>query len=337
MNAKKKILISFVGSNDAGELLGENDGAILTALQNENFDEVILLWNEDEVKDKCKGRVRDKAVKYSDVVRHIRREIKNRKLAAKSSDEEFVFNDVTDHNEIYQKLKKFTDALDKSENISYTASISSGTPAMSVCWILLAESGDFSEKYPLRLIKVKDPRHGSGGNVEVKLNTSLPKIIRLKKEVDKLKEDLIPKCKINVTTGNVFIGEKKIDFSPIQFCYYRYFTQRAIENKGKENFSGFDAPLPFVEAVYQFYQETFPNLDVNSQFLLDIISGKNSLALTTFRSNISKLNKKLEKALENQSLFELFRISIDGKRGKRFYGINAPDNKFEIVEGQKTI
>ena len=330
MKTKKKILISFVGSNDAGKLLGENDGAILTALQNENFDEVILLWNEGEVKGK------DKVVKYSEIVRQIRREIKNRKLATKSSDEEFVFNDVTDHNEIYQKLKEFADTLEKNENISYTASISSGTPAMSVCWILLAESGDFSEEYPLRLIKVKDPRFGSAGNVEVKLNTSLPRIIRLKKEVDKLKEDLIPKCKIDIEKGKVLIGEKEIDFAPTQFCYYRYFAQRAIENKGKENFSGFNAPIHFVEAVYEFYEQTFPSLDVNGQFLLDIINGKKSLALGTFRSNISKLNKKLEKALGNQSLFELFRISIEGKRGKRFYGINAPGNKFEIVEEEET-
>jgi hypothetical protein len=41
---KKKILISFVGVNDAGKLAGEKDGAILTALENENFDEMISLW-----------------------------------------------------------------------------------------------------------------------------------------------------------------------------------------------------------------------------------------------------------------------------------------------------
>ena len=326
MKTKKKILISFVGSNDAGELLGKNDGAILTALQNENFDEVILLWNEGKGKE----------VKYSEIVRHIRREIKNRKLATKSSDEEFVFKDVTDHNEIYQKLKEFTDSLEKNENISYTASINSGTPAMSVCWILLAESGDFSEEYPLRLIKVKDPRFGNDGNVEVKLNTSLPKIIRLKKEVDKLKEDLIPKCKIYIEKGKIFIGEKEIDFAPTQFCYYRYFAQRAIENKGKENFPRFDPPLHFVKAVYEYHKQTFPNLDVNRQFLLDIINGRETWSLETFRSNISKLNKKLEETLGNLSLFELFRISIEGKRGKKFYGINAPGNKFEIVEEEET-
>ena len=44
-----KILLSFVGSNDAGRLLkhSKGEGAIITALRNEGFDEVILLWNEN--------------------------------------------------------------------------------------------------------------------------------------------------------------------------------------------------------------------------------------------------------------------------------------------------
>lgn len=36
------ILLSFIGTNDAGKLIDKNDGAILTALSNEKFDEVIL-------------------------------------------------------------------------------------------------------------------------------------------------------------------------------------------------------------------------------------------------------------------------------------------------------
>lgn len=43
MKKEKKKFLSFVGSNDAGKLIGQNDGAILTALTNQKFDEVISL------------------------------------------------------------------------------------------------------------------------------------------------------------------------------------------------------------------------------------------------------------------------------------------------------
>ncbi len=313
-----------MGYNDAGKLLGKKDGAILTALQNEKFDEIILLWND--------AKVQGTDFRYSDIAIHIRREIKKRRLASKSYDEEISFNDVTDHNEIYLKLKAFTDTLEKNSSLKYTANISSGTPAMSVCWILLSESGDFSEENPLRLIKIRDPRYGQVGNVEVKLHTGLPKIIRLKKEVDRLKSDLIPECRINVNTGKVFIGDTEINFSPMQFCYYRYFVQRVLENKGMEKLAGFFAPKHFVKAVHNFHEETFPHLDINRQPLLDLIKKDGDLVLSNVRPIITKLNKKLSEALGNSSLYEQFEIANEGRRGEKFYGIKAPANKFKIVK-----
>ena len=103
-----------------------------------------------------------------------------------------AFLDVTDHNHIYPVLKGFTDDLNKAENFDYTAAISSGTPAMQVCWILLAESGDFSETNKLNLIKVKDPAFGESENIPVIIETSLPQIIRLKNEIKTLRNDLVP-------------------------------------------------------------------------------------------------------------------------------------------------
>jgi len=150
LKKQKKILLSFVGTNDAGKLIGKNDGAILTALKKQKFDEVILLWNEANVGE----------VEYGKVVKYLKREINKRKYASKISDQEFNLSDVTDHNQIYLQLKEFTDTLLKNKSYTYTAAISSGTPAMQVCWILLAESGDFSEANPLRLIKIKDPKFG---------------------------------------------------------------------------------------------------------------------------------------------------------------------------------
>ncbi len=320
----KKILISFVGINDAGKLLGESDGAILTALQNENFDELILLWNEDEI--------HGAGLKFSDVVRYIRREAKKRGLVKASRDEEFEFNDVTDHNEIYAKLKEFTDTLEKNGGTVYVASISSGTPAMSACWILLAESGDFSEEFPLRLIKVKDPKYGKSENVEVKLSTSLPKIIRMKKELKKFKNAL-PEAKINVKKGTIEIDGKKIDVAPIEFCYYRYFAELKLNGEEKEKFSGNEVPERFHKKIIDFHSETFPYYDAARQQLEKMLNSKPKLLLSTstFRGNITKLNKKIKRALGEDLLYEQFKISSEGKRGAKFYGINAPKEKLKIV------
>jgi len=58
----KKALFSFVGTNGTGKLLDKPDGAILTALQNEKFDEIILLWKEADLG----------SIKYSDVLLNLK-------------------------------------------------------------------------------------------------------------------------------------------------------------------------------------------------------------------------------------------------------------------------
>jgi len=116
-------------------------------------------------------------------------------------------SDVTNHNEIYSSIKIFVDELSKTENIKYTASVTSGTPAMQVCWILLGESGEFSENYPLRLIQVKYPRFGRLKNVEVNLDTVLPKIVGLRKEVESLKKDVVPIDTLNISRGELSIDD----------------------------------------------------------------------------------------------------------------------------------
>ena len=318
---KKKILISFVGVNDAGKLVGDSEGAILTALENEKFDELILLWNEAEL---FNGNL-----KFSDVVRYIRREAKKRKLVKASRDEEFEFNDVTDHNEIYVKLKEFTDTLEKNSGIQFTASISSGTPAMNVCWILLAESGDFSEDFPLRLIKVRDPRFGKSCNIEVKLATTLPKIIRMKNELKKL-QDALPIAELDIKQGKLLIGEKQIELAPIEFCYYRYFMELKLSGEEKEKFSGFQTSDDFLKKIIKFHEESFEDYYTARQALEEMLNKKWGLSTNTFRGNISKLNKKIKRILSNESLYKLFRISAEGKRGARFYGINAPKEKLVV-------
>lgn len=316
----KNIFLSFVGSNDAGKLINKNDGAILTALTNQKFDEVILLWNRAKVKE----------IEYAEISDYLKKEILKRKLASKVDLVELKIKDVTDHNEIYSSLKNFTDQLPKSEKLSYTAAISSGTPAMQVCWILLAESGDFSETNPLNLIKVRDPKFGKSENVPVKIDTSLPKIVRLKEEVENLKEGFLPTVKLDVEKGEVFINELLIPLTPIEFCYYRYFLELVLKKKSPEKISSLETSLQFVEKVYEYHEESFPVLDLAREEIRKNLKQGMGIAISTFRGNVSKLNRKIKAILNDKNLSKYFEIASTGKRGAKFYGIHIPSKKIKI-------
>lgn len=318
--AKKKVLLSFVGFNDAGKLVGKKNGAILTAVKNEKFNEVILLWNDSKIED----------ITFEYILKHVKSELLKQRIIVK--DYLLTFNDVTDHNEIYNVIKKFTDTLPKTSNIKYSAAISSGTPSMQVCWILLAESGDFSEIYPLRLIKIKDPKFGKSENIEVKLDSTLPKIIRLKNELENLKKDLIPTAVVETKRGLIKIGKYDVDLSPIEFCYYRYFAERVLKNVGDEKFAGFSVSLKFMEEILNYHKESFPDLELNRLDLQNMLNKQNELGIQTFRGNISKVNKKIKNTLRNETLTKYFSISIEGKRGAKFYGIKASKAKIKIVK-----
>lgn len=320
MKQTKNIFISFVGSNDAGKPIKQNDGAVLTALTNQSFDEAILLWNQP----------RNKETDFFTIAQYLKKEINKRKLAKRVTLKELMLNDPTDYNEIYVALKEFTDQLPKSEVLKYTAAISSGTPAMQVCWILLAESGDFSETNPLNLIKVKDPKFGKSENVPVKIGTALPKIVRLKEEVENLKDGFLPAVRMDIEKGEVFIGERQILFSPIEFCYYRYFLELVIEEKSPEKISSLETSLNFVAKIYQYHEESFHVLDLSREELRKNLKEGMGIAISTFRGNVSKLNRKIKSALGNSNLTTYYEISSSGLRGAKFYGIQIPSKKIKI-------
>ena len=321
MKKKSKILLSFVGSNDAGKLNDKPDGAILTALKNEWFDQVLLLWN--------RGKTNE--ITYEKIALYLEKEIIKRKLAKSVSSTELPITDVTNHNRIYILLKDYTEILDKSEIFSYTAAISSGTPSMQVCWILLSESGDFSESNPLRLVQIKDPKFGKSENVTVKIDTSLPRIVRLKEEVKGLK-DLLPSTKIKISKPGLIIEDTEIGLAPMELSYYRYFAERIIDGKGLEKFSGISTSNAFLKRIIEIHTEFFPDLDSNRMDLEEMERNKIGLSLYTFRGNVSKINKKIKNLIVKDAVLEAFQISIEGQRGAKFYGIKAPKDKIQIVK-----
>ncbi|MDR3596508.1 RNA repair transcriptional activator RtcR family protein [Clostridium sp.] len=320
MAKAKNILISFIGTNDAGELKGKTDGAILTALTNQKFDETILFWTKSSNSD----------IDYLKIADYLKSEIKKRRLAKKVTTLEFPVKSVTDHNQIYIQLKNISDALPKENSHTYTAAISSGTPAMQVCWILLAESGDFSEINKLNLVQVNDPKFGKSENIPVKIDTALPKIIRLKEEMDNLKKDLIPSARITINWPGLTIGDITIPLSPVELSYYMYFAERVLGGLGDEKFFGLTTPNYFLNRILELHAELFPGLESNRQELENIKKKNYGLSISTFRGNISKVNRKIKKAINNESITASFEIASTGGRGYKFYGIKATKEKLKI-------
>ena len=322
MKKVKQIFLSFIGSNDGGNLVGKPDGAILTALKNEKFSDVHLFWNKGDIN----------KLTYKEIANYLKTEIVKRKLAKHVQTYELPIKDVTDHNQIYLILKEFSDKFDKNDNLKYTAAISSGTPAMQVCWILLSESGDFSESNKLNLVKVKDPKYGKSENIPVKIDTALPKIIRLKEEVENLKNDLVPNATILITKPILKIGDTEIILSPMELAYYTYFAERVINGMGDEKFTGYNTSNAFLDSIIKIHEELYPDLDSNRIDLITIRKKDIGLSIYTFRGNISKLNKKIKDTLRNETIFNIFEVYASGGRGAKFYGIKAPMNKLFIIK-----
>lgn len=316
---KTRVLLSFVGTNDQGKRMGKDDGAILTVFKRRSFDEVHLLWNPTDKKE----------IDFQDIANYVRGEIVKRGLCNRVILHRFDCKNVTDHNEIYPKLLSFCRSLGASTKKSYTAAIASGTPAMQVCWILMAESGDF----PLELIRSNEPRFGKPYVTPVRLGTGLPRILRLEQENVRLRKEqeaLIPTLVIEVEQGKVMIGDTTIGLSPIMFAYYRYFAERAKQGHGFERISGIYAPHHFLESIVSYHRESFPESELFRDKLEKLLKDGNELAVGTFRANIGKMNTKIKSTLRNATLHQFFTVTTEGKRHSLSYGLRLPPEKIII-------
>jgi len=316
---KTRVLLSFVGTNDQGKRIGKDDGAILTVFKARSFDEVHLLWNPTN----------NKEIDFEEIAKYVRGEILRRGLCKHVNLHRFDYKNVTDHNEIYPRLLDFCRSLHPSPQKKFTAAIASGTPAMQVCWILMAESGDF----PLELIRSNEPKFGKPYVQTVRLGTGLPRILRLEQEnvqLRKEKEALIPPLTVDVRRGRIFVGSHEITLSPILFAYYQYFAHRAKQGEQFERISGINAPQHFLESIVAFHRESFPDSDLFRDKLERMLRNGQELDVRTFRANISKLNARVKASLPNPGLHKLFMITTEGKRHALSYGLALPPEKIVV-------
>ena len=320
VQVKKSALISFIGTNDSGKMTGKNDGAILTVLKNIYFDEVTLLWTSYFKPE----------INYDTICRYVKSEIVKNNYAGKVKSHYIDIEDVVDHNEIYPKLLSFLKTNFNPGYVNLTAAIASGTPSMQVCWILIAESGDF----PLELIRSNEPETGKPPVTRVKLGTGLPKIQRLENENERLRKiniSLLPEVVLNINKSEIYIDNFRVNFSPLEFCYYRYFLEKNISGDSDLKVQGFTMPREFCEKIIQYFNESYKPFDINIRNLKKKLSEFENIRVGNFRSNVTKLNVKIKKLPVSPNFLLYFKIMPSGPRFSKSYGIGIPPEKIKIV------
>lgn len=124
----KKILLSFIGNNDC--LLSQNqEGSILSILKERSFDQLYILYNEvhylpfaREILEYCK-------IKYPKLIVYFQ--------------EADAYNPI-DYNIVYPAMVSAVKEIQKEQKglrVKYTISLTSGTPTMHSCWILMVMGG----------------------------------------------------------------------------------------------------------------------------------------------------------------------------------------------------
>jgi len=197
-----KVLISFIGKNDAGSLIDKEEGTILTILSERKFDKIILLYNNPTID--------NENISYADIAEYLKKTIikKNYIIEDKIKIKEFDCDQIADHTAVYKFLISILQSMETDLlNAELFAGISSGTPAMQTAWILIAEANT----YPIRLLRTIEPKHlGNRKNrvVDVELLTGMKEKIE---ELNNFKKRL---TQSTVTSYNIV--EDNINLTEIQ-------------------------------------------------------------------------------------------------------------------------
>jgi hypothetical protein len=308
-------LFSFVGATDI-KLLDEARGPILTAVSNLKPRYVILIATTG-------AGVRYDLVGGASRLQHL---IKAQSAFTKVSIVTMDIDDPTDHNEIYPKLRELI-SFHSAKKSRLLAAISSGTPSMQVCWILLAESGEIG----ITLYRTTEEELTRTPVREVRLDASLPRIIALEEENAALKAIAIQPVEMSIDKGLVSIGTTVIHFSPLQFSYYRFFLERAMQPQGSTDVryrvSAMIMDDLFTRSIIAYRRESFPSLaDSDGTYRKH---KEPMIPVEQFRSTITKLNKKISDAL-GEPIASYYRIHVDGPRQAKRYGLRIDASKIQI-------
>ncbi|GMV52644.1 MAG: hypothetical protein D8M52_04770 [Chlorobi bacterium] len=310
-------LVSFVGTTD-GLLAHEGRGPILTAVRELNPESVTLLVTEG----------RNDRYDYHDFAKKVKYAILAIKPNISVSRETMELDDPTDHNDIYPKLRSLLSRIQERYS-DVTAAISSGTPSMQVCWILLAEG----ELKTLRLVRTIEPSLSQNTVRPVRLGVGLPRIESLEQETRVLQEIALPLITLNVRKGLLLVGDSLVHLSPRMFTYYRYFLELLVTAKTQHDamfeVRGVFVGSDFAATIVEYHHASFPESeDVE---IARIEKTGRDIESSVFRSTVSKLNQRIYRDVQDTRIHKYLRVNADGPKSSRLYFINYPVSRVTII------
>ncbi len=308
-------LISFVGTTD-GLLASEGKGPIITAVRELKPTEVTLIVTEG---DNDRNDYQAFAGIVKKAIIDVSASVKVRRVTMDLAD-------PTDHNDIYPKLRSIVTTIAETST-ELVGAISSGTPSMQVCWILLAESGEA----PIKLIRTVDPQLSKRTVRDVSLGVGLPRIHALEQENSDLQSIAIPHVTVHVQRGVIIIGETILNLSPRMFTYYRYFLERSLKSASANAMlvvRGVYVGSDFASKIVAFHYESFPekeDVDIHTMKTKDL-----DIEASVFRSTISKLNKRITECIRDPRINRYFIVKAEGPKSARQYFLSLPPSKITI-------
>jgi hypothetical protein len=309
------VLFSFVGVTDIN-LIDELRGPALSAIRGLNPKNIVLIATTGD------------GVRYDILggAARLQKAIKKVAQGVKVSIVTMDIDDPTDHNDIYPKLRDIVHTYSHQKQ-PLAAAISSGTPSMQVCWVLLAESGDAK----LSLYRTVEAELTDKPVREVRLDSALPRILALEQENRTLKQIAIPAVEMSIKKGHVKIGGSIIDFSPMQFAYYRFFLERIRTSKNGDDcryrVSTMFMDEMFIKKVLEYRLQSFPNYaDSDGTYRRN---KELMIPVEQFRSHLSKLNSKISEVID-ETLAEYYIIDGQGPRQAKSYGLKIDHSKVRI-------
>lgn len=217
-------LISFVGTTDI-HLAPEGRGPILTAIRELKPKSVTLIITE------AKSGASRKRTSFMEDSGKVVSAIEGAFPKVHVQRWPMSLLDPADHNEIYPKLRSIArDIVNEFPEVA--VAISSGTPSVQACWILLAESGEVA----LKQFRTSDPDMSNHVIRPVKLEVGLPRIIGLEQQnqmlarrASSLEKVAFKHVRVNVPTGTIHIGDVELNLCRRQYTFYRYFLTQSAE------------------------------------------------------------------------------------------------------------
>lgn len=138
------VLLSFVGSKDpfANAHGRETKGPLLMLCEQRQFQRIVLFYTEDEAASERARRTTE----------HLSRE---QPADTKIEMVRLAIKDPTNHGQVLEALRSWWQKQPLDDLCEYYISISSGTPAMHACWLLLAAADEIHAN----LLYVRAPRY----------------------------------------------------------------------------------------------------------------------------------------------------------------------------------